>query len=69
MIKNLNLNKKLWLLTSLISFFVSLIGLINQNIYSKVVSQEILPGVISQDLITFIISILLIIIALRVKKS
>jgi hypothetical protein len=69
MIKNLKLNKRLWLFTAFLSFFVSLIGLINQNTYNKVVSQEILPGVISQDLITFIISILLVIIALRVKKK
>jgi hypothetical protein len=69
MIKNLNLNKKLWLLTAVISLFVSLIGLSKQSIYSKVVSQKILPGVISQDLITLIISILLITIALRVKKK
>ena len=69
MIKNLNLNKKLWLITASLSLFVSLIGLINQSIYSKVVSQEILPGVVSQDLITFIISFLLIFIALRVKKK
>jgi hypothetical protein len=69
MIKNLNLNKKLWLLTAVISLFVSLIGLSKQSIYSKVVSQKILPGVISQDLITFIISILLIFIAFKVKKK
>lgn len=69
MIKNLKLNKKLWLLTALFSLFVSFTCLINQSIYSKVVSQEILPGVISQDLITLIISILLIYIALTVQKK
>ncbi|TDO73380.1 hypothetical protein DFR79_13818 [Halanaerobium saccharolyticum] len=69
MIKNLEYNKKLWLITAALSLLVSLIGLINQNIYSQVVSQEILPGVVSQDLITFIISILLILIALKVKKN
>ena len=69
MIKNLELNKKLWLLTGVLSLLLSLIGLINQSIYVKVVSQDILPGVISHDLITFIISILLIFIAFRVKKK
>ncbi|MGM0438731.1 MAG: hypothetical protein ACQEQD_10725 [Bacillota bacterium] len=69
MIKNLKLNKRMWLITAVISLSVSLIGLIYQSIYSKVVSQEILPGVISQDLITFIISVLLIIIALKVKTK
>lgn len=69
MIRNLKLNKKLWLITAFLSFFVSLVGLINQNIYHKIVSEEILPGVISQDLITFIISILLIFIALKVTKK
>jgi hypothetical protein len=69
MIRNLKLNKKLWLLTALLSFFISFIGLINQDIYSKVVSQEIMPGVISQDLITLIISILLTYIALRIEEK
>ncbi|MGP3779843.1 hypothetical protein ACTWKD_13595 [Halanaerobium saccharolyticum] len=69
MIKNLELNKKLWLVTAVLSLLLSLIGLINQSIYSKVVSQEILPGVISQDLITFIISIMLFIIVFKVKKK
>ena len=69
MIKNLKLNKRLWLLTAVLSLALSFIGLINQSIYYKVVSQEILPGVISQDLITFIISILLIFIALKVKQK
>lgn len=69
MIKNLKLNKRLWLITAVLSLVVSIIGLINQSIYSKVVSQKILPGVVSQDLITFIISILLIYIALKVKKK
>lgn len=69
MIKNLIFNKKLWLLNAVLSLLISLIGLTNQDIYSKVVSQQILPGVISQDLITAIISILLILIALRVKEK
>ncbi|SIQ03291.1 hypothetical protein [Halanaerobium kushneri] len=69
MIKNLELNKKLWLITAILSLLVSLTGLINQDIYSKVVSKEILPGVVSQDLITFIISILLIYITLKVTKT
>ena len=69
MIKNLKLNKKLWLITAFLSLFVSLVGLINQSIYYKIVSEEIMPGVISQDLITFIISILLIFIAFKVKKK
>ena len=69
MIKNLELNKKLWLLTAILSFFVSFISLINQTIYLKVVSQEILPGVISQDLITAIISIMLIFITLKIKEK
>jgi len=69
MIRNLKLNKNLWLLTALLSFSVSLIGLINQNIYYLVVSQEIMPGVVSQDLITLIISILLFFIALKIDKE
>jgi len=69
MINKLEFNKKLWLITAFLSTFVSLISLINQGVYSNVVSQEIMPGVISQDFITFIISIILIFIALRVKKK
>ena len=69
MINNLKFNQKLWLITALLSLLVSFTGLINQSIYSKVVSQVILPGVISQDLITLIISIFLIYISLSVKKK
>lgn len=69
MIKNLRVNKKLWLITALLALAVSLIGVINQNIYSEVISQEILPGVVSQDLITVIISIVLIFLSLKVEAE
>ncbi|MFW5749633.1 MAG: hypothetical protein ACOCWP_02570, partial [Halanaerobium sp.] len=69
MLKNLKLNKSLWLITAFLSIIVSLTGLINQNIYTKVVSGEILSGVISQDLITFIISAVLILIVFTVSQN
>ncbi len=69
MLKNLKLNKSLWLITAFLSIIVSLTGLINQNIYTKVVSVKILSGVISQDLITFIISAVLILIVFTVSQN
>lgn len=67
MIKNLEKNKKLWLIVASLSLVAAVIGVFNQDIYSKVISDEVLPGVISQDIITIIISSILLFFSLKLK--
>jgi len=51
------------------SLIVSGFSVVNNKIYSKVISSEILPGTISQDIMTLIVGILLIYIGLKVDDN
>ncbi len=69
MIQNLDKNRILWLLTGLLSLIASLTGVVNADIYSRVVTAKIMPGVLSQDLMTIVLAVLLFIISVRVKED
>lgn len=67
--KNHILNKKSWLLLSILSLVASSVGVFNPNIYNKVISTEVLPGTVSQDLITLILSVILFVLGLTTKSN
>lgn len=69
MIKSLQKNKFLWLLVSFLSLIAALVGVFNQDIYSKVVGSNWLPGTISQDVITIIAGLVLFFLSLRINGS
>ena len=69
MINNLEKNRKLWLLVSVLSLVAAFMGVFNQNIYRKVVSLEVLPGTISQDSITIIVGLVLLILSLKIREK
>jgi hypothetical protein len=69
MIRNLGANKILWLLNAILSLIVALIGVLNPDIYSEVVSRQILPGVISQDLLTILAAVVLLLFTLGMKEE
>ena len=69
MIKNLKINKILWLLVSCLSLISALTGVFNPNIYSKVISNNILPGVIAQDAITIIVGLLLLFLCWKTNEA
>jgi hypothetical protein len=68
MLTKLGKNKILWFLTALLSLAAALIGVVNPDIYSKVVSAEFLPGVMSQDLTTIIASVIILFCVVRTKE-
>lgn len=69
MIQNLEINKILWLLTALLSLAAALIGVINPDIYAKVVSKDVIPGVFGQDLMTIAASIIIMWLVFRIKEN
>lgn len=69
MIRSLGTNKVLWLLTAVLSLIVALVGVLSPGIYSKVVSTDIMPAVFGQDLMTIVASIIILLLAIRIKKE
>ena len=69
MIKNLKMNKALWLLVACLSLVAAFIGVYNQNIYSNVVSSNLLPGTIAQDAITIIAGLVLLFLSLKTNEA
>jgi hypothetical protein len=67
MFRNVRKIKGLWFANALLSLGVALIGVLDNRIYSKVVSQDVLPGVISQDLQTIAAGLLLLALTLRMS--
>jgi hypothetical protein len=69
MIKNLKLNKTLWLLVACLSLIAASIGVFNQDVYSQVVTSKLLPGTVAQDAITIIAGLVLLILSLTTRKA
>ncbi|MCK4788973.1 MAG: hypothetical protein KAV87_34855, partial [Desulfobacteraceae bacterium] len=69
MVQNLGTNKILWLLTALLSLAAALMGVFNPDIYSKVVRSDIMLGVFGQDLMTIVASVIILLLAIRIKKE
>ena len=69
MVRNLKLNKTLWLLVAFLSLAAAIIGVFNQDIYSNVLGQDLLPGTISQDVITIIAGSVLLFLSFRTDKD
>ena len=69
MIKNLKANKTLWLFIAGLSLIAASIGVLNQNIYIKVIKSDLLPGTVAQDVITIIASLLLLFLIARINEA
>jgi hypothetical protein len=69
MIKNLKINKILWLLASCLSLISALTGVFNPNIYGKVISNNMLPGVIAQDATTIMVGLLLLFLCWKTNEA
>jgi len=69
MVRNLRTNKILWLLTALFSLAAALAGVINTDIYSKVVSEDVMPGVFGQDLMTIAASVIILLLVFQMKEG
>ena len=69
MIKNLRINKTLWLIVASLSLIVACIGVFNQDVYSKVISFDLLPGTVAQDAITILVGLGLLFLSLRTDDA
>lgn len=67
--KNLKTNKIMWFLIAVMSLIASLIGVFNQDIYTKMVTNEVMPGVLSQDLFTILLSVIALFFIISVKEN
>jgi hypothetical protein len=68
MVRNIGLNKILWLTTAILALIASIIGVSNTGIYNQVISSTNLPGAFGQDLFTIIASIVMLSLAVMAKN-
>ncbi len=68
MIKNLTLNKILYLLTGALSIIAAMIGVLNPEMYDPVVMARIIPGVFTQDLVVIVASIVMMGLAVLMRQ-
>jgi multisubunit Na+/H+ antiporter MnhF subunit len=69
MMKNLTLNRILWMLIGALSLTVAVFGVIDPAIYEGVVSPTIMPGVFTQDILVIITAVLLLILTAITGRS
>lgn len=69
MIRNLGLNKLLWIALSILSLTVALLGVLNPSIYDKVITSEVMAGTISQDLVTIGAAVIMLVCAITTKEA
>ncbi len=69
MIRNLNVNKVLWLILATAALAVALVGVLQPSIYAKVISNEVMAGTISQDLVTTVAAIVMLICTIAAREG
>ncbi len=69
MIKHINVNKTLWILTAYLTIIAALTGILNTKIYDGVIPFNLIPSVIGQDMISLIAGIVLGILAIRLSDK
>ena len=69
MVRNLYINKILWLLTAFLSLVAALAGVFSPGIYQTVVKADIIPGIFGQDLMTIVAAVVIIFLAICTKKE
>lgn len=67
MIKQLLINKILFIATGILSLVASIIGVLNPAIYDPVVSDWIKPGMFTQDLIVIMAAIVMIVLSISMQ--
>ncbi len=69
MIKNLNLNKTLFILTGITALIAAVVGVLKPEMYNPVVSARLLPAVFTQDFVVILASLVLIVLAILLKQN
>lgn len=69
MMKNLALNKTLFLTTGLLSLVAAVTGVLDPGMYDPVVSARIMPGVFTQDLLVIVAALVMILLAILMQQD
>lgn len=69
MIKNLSLNKFLFIFTGIITLIAAVMGVLKPEMYNTVVSARIIPAVFTQDLLVILASLVLIVSAIFLQQN
>jgi len=69
MLRNLNVNRILWIVLACLSLTAAGIGMLRQDIYGSVVTNDWLPGIVSQDAITILAALILLALAVAVTDG
>jgi len=69
MIKNLSLNKTLFLITGILALIAAVMGVLKPEMYIPVVNTRVIPGVFTQDVLVILAAIVLIILAMWIKQD
>lgn len=69
MIKDLGINRGLWLANGLLALVASVVGVVSFDIYKGVAGSEVLPGIVSQDVLTVVAAVLLLFLGVRSQKG
>jgi hypothetical protein len=69
MIKNLCLNKILFLITGILALIAAVMGVLKPEMYIPVVNTRVIPGVFTQDVLVILAAIVLIILAMWIKQD
>lgn len=69
MIKNLSLNKKLFLFTGIVALIAAVMGVLKPEMYNPVVSARLIPGMFTQDVLVILAAFVLIILAMLLQQD
>ncbi len=69
MIRNLQMSKIFWYITTALAFFSALAGVVSRDIYINVFPDEYLPGTFLQDVLTLLVCLFLIYLIAATKES
>jgi len=69
MIKNLSLNKILFIFTGIITLIAAVMGILKPEMYNPVVSARMIPAIFTQDLVSVLAALVLIVLAILLHQN
>lgn len=69
MIKNLSLNKKLFLFTGVVALIAAVMGVFKPEMYNPLVSARLIPGMFAQDVLVILAAFVLIVLAMLLQQD
>ncbi|MBM3188792.1 MAG: hypothetical protein FJZ90_08740 [Chloroflexi bacterium] len=69
MIRNLALNRALFIVVGVLALVAAVVGVLDPGMYDPVVAAQIMPGVFTQDLLVIAATLLMIVLALSLRQD